>query len=161
MASGDTLLILTPLSNEPPSAAYATLDIRNEHPVLDFGDSDTEEAVFTAILPRSYAGGGLTVYIHFTMSIALSGNVVWTVAIERIHSTQSIDDIGFAAAQSHLETVPGVNGYPDIAEITLADGAEIDSLVAGEPFRIRICRDGGSDSSSGDAELFAIEIKET
>jgi len=163
MASGDTLLILTPLSNEAPNADYATLDVRNEHPVLDFEDAGTKEAVFTGVLPRSYAGGGLTVNVHFAMSSATSGNVVWNAEIERMHSTQDIDSAGFAAAQSHTEAAPGTNGYPAVAEITFTDGAQMDSLAAGEAFRIRISRDGGngSDTASGDAELLAVEIKET
>ena len=36
MASGDTLNVFTPLQNEPPASIYATLDVRNLHPVLDF-----------------------------------------------------------------------------------------------------------------------------
>ena len=61
MASGDTLLVFHPFDNEPPSANYATLDIRNLHPVLDFDDSTDESAVFSAVLPWAYSGGGLTV----------------------------------------------------------------------------------------------------
>ena len=37
MASGDTLLILTPLAHEAPASGAASLDVRNGHPVLDFG----------------------------------------------------------------------------------------------------------------------------
>jgi hypothetical protein len=59
MASGNTLCVFTPYNNEPPAAIYATLDVRNYHPVLDFDGATDEEAVFTSILPRNYAGGGL------------------------------------------------------------------------------------------------------
>ena len=65
MASGDTLLVFTPLSNEPPAAGFASLDSRNLHPVLDFALS--EVGVFSFVVPRHYAGGGLTVYIHYSM----------------------------------------------------------------------------------------------
>ena len=44
MASGDTLLVFTPLHNEPPASNFATLDLRNLHPVLDF-DPTTNESV--------------------------------------------------------------------------------------------------------------------
>ena len=72
MASGDTLLIFTPLSNEPPSVNPATLDTRNAHPVLDFDAVVPEAAVFSAVMPRHYAGGGVTVYLHWAMTTATS-----------------------------------------------------------------------------------------
>ena len=68
MASGDTLLTFFPNDNEPPSSNYATLDTRNQHPVLDFDASVDESAVFTGILPRNYGGGGVTVYLHLSAS---------------------------------------------------------------------------------------------
>jgi len=52
MASGDTLLIFQPYNNSPPSGTYATLDTRNDHPVLDFDASTNESAVFSAVMPR-------------------------------------------------------------------------------------------------------------
>ena len=57
MATGDTLLIINPLMNEPPSANFATLDFRNGHPVLDFDKDANESAVFSTVMPRAYAGG--------------------------------------------------------------------------------------------------------
>lgn len=163
MASGDTLLIFTPLQNEPPASNYATLDIRNQHPVLDFDASTNEDAVFRGVMPRNYGGGGLTVYIHYAMSSATSGDVDWDVAFERIgDQQQDIDADGFAAANSvDNTTVPGTSGNVDIVSVTFTDGADMDSIAAGEAFRIKITRDAASDTASGDAELIAVEIKET
>jgi hypothetical protein len=45
MASGDTLVVLTPLGSEAPASSFATLGTRNAHPVLDFDAASTESAV--------------------------------------------------------------------------------------------------------------------
>jgi len=163
MASGDTLLIFTPLNNEPPSSYYATLDTRNSHPVLDFDDATAEFALFTSILPRAYSGGGLTVTLWFTMSSAVSGDVVWTFFIERIGEVQDIDSDGFALDYTTTKTVSGTSGMAVKAERTFTDGSQMDNLAVGEPFRLKIRRTAevGSDTASGDAELLAVEIKET
>ena len=163
MASGDTLLIFTPLNNEPKASAYATLDLRNNHPVLDFNDGAYGDAGFTGILPRAYSGGGLTVAVFFAMSIATSGDVFWKAQIERIGEVLDIDANGYAGFQVIKATASETCGIPVKAEITFTDGAQMDSLVAGEPFKISIRRDGTdvNDTASGDAELLAVEIKET
>lgn len=101
MASGDTLAVVTPLHNEPPSAAFATLDLRNGHPVLDFDAAADASAVFSAILPRHYAGGGITVHLHVSGTGITTGDYIFDVAIERIgDGQQDVDVDGFAAAQS-------------------------------------------------------------
>jgi len=163
MASGDTLLILTPLHNEPPDSDYATLDMRNEHPVLDFDASTNESAVFSGIMPRNYDGGGVTVYLHYAMSSATSGDVDWDVAFERIgDQQQDIDSDSFAAVNSVDDTtVPGTSGNVDIVSVAFTDGADMDSVAAGEAFRLKVTRDASSDTATGDAELVAVEIKET
>lgn len=164
MASGHTLLIFTPQANEPPAANYGTLDVRNGHLVIDLDDATNEAAVFKGVLPRNYGGGGLTVYLHYAMTSATSGDVVLTAAFERIgDGQQDIDSDGFASAQTVTVTVPGTSGHVDIAAITFTDGAQIDSLAVGEAFRLKITRDAnaGGDTASGDLELLAIEIKET
>jgi hypothetical protein len=163
MASGDSLLVFTPHMNEPPSSNYATFDLRNLHPVLDFDDTTNEDAVFTGVLPRNYDGGGLTVYIHYAMTSATSGDIDWDAAFERIgDQQQDLDSDGFASAQSvDNTTVPGTSGLVDIVSITFTDGAQIDSIAVGESFRIKVTRDATSDTATGDAELVALEIKES
>jgi hypothetical protein len=163
MATGNTLLVFTPHQNEPPSANYATLDIRNYHPVLDFDASTNESAVFSAVMPRHYAGGGVTVYIHYSMTSATSGDIDWDVAFERIGDQQlDIDSDSFASVQSvDNTTVPETSGNVDIVSIAFTDGAQMDSVAVGEAFRLKVTRDASSDTASGDAELLRIEIKET
>lgn len=163
MASGDTLLIFSPHDDEPPAGNFATIDLRNGHPVLDFDDTVNESAVFSGVMPRNYGGGGLTVYLHFSMTSATSGDVDWDVAFERIGDRQQdLDADGFAAVNAvNNTTVPGTSGLVDIANVTFTDGADMDSIAVGEKFRIKVTRDAASDTAAGDAELAAVEIKET
>ena len=163
MAIGDTLCRFTPLHNEPPSSNSATIDLRNQHPVLDFNDTTNESAVFSDVMPRNYGGNGLTVYLHYAMSSAVSGTVDWDVSFERIgDQQQDIDSDDFAAANSVDDTtVPGTSGLVDIVNITFTNGADMDSIAVGEGFRIKTTRDATNDDASGDAELLFVEIKET
>ena len=163
MASGDQLAVFLPQSNEPPSSNAATQDRRNGHPVLDFDASTNEDAIFSDVMDRAYAGGGLTVYIHYSMSTAISGDIDWDVAFERIgDQQQDIDSDGFAAANSvDNTTVPGTSGNVDIVNVTFTDGADMDSIAVGEGYRIKITRDATNDTATGDAELRFVEIKET
>ena len=165
MASGDTLLIFTPLSNEPPASNFATLDTRNGHPCLDFDDSTDESAIFTGVLPRHYSGGGITVYLHIAFTSATSGNADIEVSFERIgDEQQGLGSDGFASAKAVNVPAPGTAGLATIDALSFSNGAEIDSIAAGEAFRIKVTRDADdatNDTASGDAELIAIELRET
>lgn len=167
MATGNTLVTLYPQDNEPPASNFATLDTRNGHPVLDFDDGATNErAVWSFILPRHYAGGGLTVYLHYSMTSDVANKVRLEAAFERIgDGSQDVDSDGFAAAQGvNVAAVPGTAGHVDIASIAFTDGAQIDSIAVGELCRIYVERDSSdatNDTAVGDLELHAIEIKET
>jgi len=115
-------------------------------------------------MPQHYAGTtGVTVYIHYAMSTAESGDIDWDAAFERIgDQQQDIDSDGFAAVNSVDDTtVPGTSGNVDIVSIAFTDGADMDSVAAGEAFRLKITRDAASDDAAGDAELFWVEIQET
>jgi len=163
MASGDTLLIFHPYNNEPPSSNFATLDTRNQHPVLDFDGGTNEDAVFSAVMPQNYDGGGVTVYIHYSMESDTTNDIDWDAAFERVgDQQQDVDSDSFATAQSvDNTTVPGTSGLVDIVSIAFTDGAQMDSVAVGEKFRLKITRDAASDTSTTDAELHAVEIRET
>jgi len=159
MASGDTLIIFGAIDNEPPASSIATLDFRNGHPVLDFASAGTEKAIFTGIMPQHYDGGGLTLKFHFTMTSATSGTVTWEAEFERCSDGgDDLDADSFAAANTGNGTANGTSGVVDVADVTFTDGADMDSVAAGDMFRLRVSR---TDSTTGDAELHAVEIRET
>ncbi|MEK9207067.1 MAG: hypothetical protein AAB922_01195 [Patescibacteria group bacterium] len=164
MASTNTLIIWRAQDGRPPSANGATFDLRNVHPVLDFDDATDESVDFEGVLPRNYAGGGVTVYIHYCDE-AIAGVLLWQAAFERIgDGSQDIDADGFAATQSSASlTVPATSGNVDIASIAFTDGAQIDSIAVGEAFRLRINRDANNilDTLVGDANLLFVELQET
>ena len=162
--AGPSNLRVTALSNELPLTSPATFDTRNGHAVLDF-DPDTDEfAQFRAALPSTYGGGGLTVIVRFTMTSATSGSVVLTAAIERLNDEAiDIDVDSFSAAVTGTFTAPSTSGFVQYATISLTDGAQIDSLAAGEMFRIRLSRDADNvaDTATGDLEFLYATIEET
>jgi hypothetical protein len=161
MATGETLIIFTPLANEPPTSNAATLDQRNNRPVLDFDDTNNESAVFSGVMPASYGGSGLLVYLHFAMTSATTGVVNWEVAFERVGDRgQDLDLDGFAAGvQSANNSVPSSNGLVAVATVAVA-AQDTDNIAAGDTFRMKVTRDAGTDTASGDAELLAVELRE-
>ena len=163
MATGNSLLIFKPFENEPPTTNPATPDLRNLHPCLDFDDTTGEFAIFSGVLPRHYAGGGITVYVHYSATSAITGTGGWLVAFERIgDGQQDLDADGFAADQTiTAATVPGTSGLVDILNVAITDGANIDSIAVGELFRLRITRNVAGDSAAADLELVAVELRET
>lgn len=159
----NVLLYFTPQCAEHPVSDWATLDLRNYHPVLDFDDTAIESAMFSGIMPTGYKGDGVTVYIHYAMTSATSGTIDWDAAFERIGDQQlDIDSDSFADANSVDDTtVPGTAGLVDVVTISFEDGADMDSVAAGEAFRLKITRDAVSDDAAGDAELLCVEIRES
>jgi hypothetical protein len=144
-----------PLDNEAPSSNYATLDIRNGHPVLDFDTTTQESALWTRSLPSDYSGAGVIVDIYCALTSATSGTVGWLVSFERIDaSSLDIDADSFATAQTvTATTVPGTSGQILKLSVNVSNGANMDSMAAGEEFRIKIARDVTNDTATGDAEL--------
>jgi hypothetical protein len=151
-----------PFVNEAPSSNYATLDTRNGHPCLDFDTTTQEAAIFTGVLPPDYLGGGITVTVFCSMTSATSGTVGWLVSIERINASGlDIDADSFATAQTiTATTVPGTSGQVLAMSVNISNGANMDSLAAGELFRIKIERDVSNDTATGDAELLRVLMVE-
>ena len=169
MASGDTLIVFTPLHNEPPATAFATLDTRNGYVVLDFSDTTDEEAIFRGVMPRHYGGGGVTVTIGWSATdvTVTPHNVVWQAAFMSVSDdADDLDTKAFAAFNtSGAVAEPSASGEVGYDPITFTDGADMDSVAVGEMFLLKIRRDAddtsGTDSLTDDAELWFVEIRET
>jgi hypothetical protein len=150
--------------NEPPAATYALLSTRNGHPILAFDTTTQWAAIFTCLMPRNYVGTtGVTVYVHWTAATATSGTIGWDVAFERMSdATTDLDADSFAtAATITAATVSGTSGIVTVTNVAITNGANIDGVVAGDSFRLRIRRDVANDNAAGNAEIMMIEIKET
>lgn len=155
-------VVFKPDDNEPPLTNFATPDFRNGRPVLDFDDTTQEAAIFTDVLPPGYTGNGVTVTVFLSMTSATTGTVGFDVAFERTNASGlDIDTDSFAAAQTiTATTVPGTSGQTLALSVNIADGADMDGLVAGEPFRLRLRRDVANDNATGDAEVLELAVAE-
>lgn len=162
MASGDTLAILMPLSSEAPASNYATINVRNQHPMLEFDSATQETTIWTTRMPRHYGGGNITVNVTWA-AVPTTGTVGWDVTFERIDAgTLDIDADSFATAQTiTAATVSGTSGITSTTGVTATAGSTgTDSVAAGEVFRLRLRRDVANDTAAGDAQVLAVEIRE-
>lgn len=154
-----TLTYFTPLDNQPPASGFATLDTRNSIAVLDFDDTASESGVFVGILPENAAlASGINVRIHWAATTATNGICRWGVQFEKTTSDLDVDSFDATVAEGG-STTNATNGIPTITEIPCSG---LDSLAAGDLFRILIYRDSGdavNDTMVGDAELIAVELR--
>jgi hypothetical protein len=131
---------------------------------MDFDAAADEAALVPGVMPRHYAGGGVTIALHWMATTATTGNVVWEAAFERhAAGTDDLDADSFAAAvAASAATTSGTSGVLTVTSIALTN-SQIDGLLAGESFRLRIRRLGtnAGDTMSGDAELLRVEVRET
>ena len=160
-AAGSKLIaVFRPRDNEPPSSNYATLDTRNGHDVLDFDATTQEAAIFSGVIPSHYGTSGLTLQITASLTSATTGTLGWVAGFERIDAgTLDIDADSFASDQTGTAaTVPGTSGVTMTHTITFSN-SQIDGLVAGDPFRLRIRRDVTNDTATGDAEFIIAKLE--
>lgn len=160
IAGGKSLGRFTPLDNQPPASNFATLDTRNSVATLDFDDGATnEEAVFVGVIPQAAVlTSGIKVRIFWAATSATSGDVEWGAQFEKYGT--DIDSDSFDTATYAKTTTSGTSGIVNLTEITCTT---IDSLAAGDQFRLKIVRnssDTTDDTMTGDAELIAVELQQ-
>jgi hypothetical protein len=165
MASADTLLVFTAEMNQPPATAPATLDWVNYHPVLDFDTGTDEYAIFTGVMPQSYSDGtGVDVEVHYTMSSAVStATCAWSVYFERLEAgADSTSDGWGPVTDMTADTVPATPaGKIAKHSVSVSKGTDMNAVIKGDLFRLRIMRDVSRDDGAGDAELHSVELRET
>jgi hypothetical protein len=174
MASGDTLLIMTAEHANPPNATTAAqLTVMGgastpaeSIPVVAFDDTTEEFMDYRGVMPQFFSGGGTTVIIGYSAAEAAPDVVAWGAAFRRI-----ADDAEDLDTTSHsydfnvvVDTAPSAVGEVAYASITFTAGADMDGVVAGDYFDLRIFRDTTPSSGTdvtGDASIHFIEIRET
>lgn len=172
MASGDTLITLGALHNSPPATLGATFDFEvgastpvESIPVLDFDDTAVEYADFYCVMPRNYAGGGVTITFGW-LAAATANTAVLSAAFRRIQD--DAEDLNTTAhTYDYNDTgalTPGsAAGEVVYDPLTFTNGADMDSVAAGEAFVLRVRRvpTDANDSLVGDLSLLTVELKET
>jgi hypothetical protein len=91
-------------------------------------------------------------------STATSGNCRWGVQFEKSGTDLDTDSFDGAGTEAH-SAANGTSGIETVTEIT---ATAIDSLAAGDRFRLKVFRnadDATNDTMTGDAELVAVEIR--
>ena len=159
-----TYAVFTPLQNQPPAANFATLDTRNTtSPValLDFDAGTDESAVFVGVMPEAAVlTSGLKIYIQW-IADATTGTCRWGAQLERSTGNQ-MDTDSFDTAQTAGTATNGTKLITNETIITLTSD-DLDSLAAGELYRLKIYRDAdgtsGTDDLTVDAELIAVEVR--
>ena len=148
----------TARDNQPPVSAFATLDTRNSVLVLEFDAATDESAVFVGIIPDNVSlASGLLVRLSWMADTATSGNVRWGVQFEA--DGTDLDSDSFDTAALVTSAANGTSGVETVAEITITT---IDSLAAGDRYRLKVYRDADdavNDTMAGDAQLVAVEVR--
>jgi hypothetical protein len=159
-AGGGTksLAHFTARDNLPPAANFATLDTRNSISVLEFDAATEETAAFIGVIPEgANLASGLLVRIWWMADTATSGNVRLAASFE--DTGTDLDADSFDTATEVTSAANGTSGIETVAEITCTT---IDSLAAGDRFRLRIARkaaDPTNDTMTGDMQLVAVEVR--
>jgi hypothetical protein len=168
MASGDSLIAFFAWDGSPPGVSGATFgtiqgtSTYNEFfPVANFDDTALEALDFMGIMPQHYAGGGLTCTVVFAHANNSSGPT-WELAFRRINDdAEDLDTTAHTYVYNTVAAgVPSVVGEVGYDDVTFTDGADMDSLAAGELFNLRVRRDPAT-GGAGDARLLSIHVKET
>jgi len=174
MASGDPVLEFREIVC--PDDNYATYDFREsastpkeEFPLHDFDPDASEYIDLFGRLSELYDGGGLTITLPWAASSAVAGDgteVRWEAAFRRL--ADDADDMDASHSYSYngvSDAPPSASGEITYPTIAVTEGADMDSLAAGECFVLRIYRDHdhADDDMAGDAELLTSRVsgKET
>ena len=151
-----------------PVSAFATFDMINDTPVLDFDDTANEVAQWPFMLPQHYGGSGIDVIV-VQAAAAATGDLAYNGYFRSF--TDDVDNLlatafnAWSAAQANQAIdAPSVVGELTYDTIAFTDGAQIDSLAAGEKgiFMLeRDAQDATNDDLSGDASVVLVELRET
>ncbi len=117
-------------------------------------------------MPSAYQGGGVTVHLFVSFVAAVAGNSYWQVAFEKMEAGGiDIDGDSFEPFRGAAGTPAATSGYFIDVSIAFTNGSQMDSIVAGDMFRLKVRRDAdgsaGTDDITTQAELIGVYVEET
>ena len=160
MAIGDSLMTADALSNRPPAADYATVDVRGDFVVLDFDDSTAEQAQFHAVVPSHFGGGDVEAVLTWTTTSAVIGNCKFQVELVHLASGDNLDSLPAASGSSEVTAAaPATSG--DLV-VSVCSAIVVKGLVAGDLLQVLVSRQSAeaADTLVGDVELVSLELRE-
>jgi hypothetical protein len=147
-------------ANDAVYSGNATSVGRNKHPLVVYPQGQLNYVDFHGVLPES---GVLKVSLIWAATVPV-GSVLWQVAWERDNPTifapqENLDVDSFAPDKGVVSLAPLISGLLREASL-LFTPAETGGVLPGEPYRIRVTRNGllGSDTLNGDAQLFRVVL---
>jgi hypothetical protein len=138
----------------------------NKHPLINFPATlGSDNAIFFEGVMGTDWGESLIALDIYWVSPVTVGDVVWFVSWERDNALPFGVDLAVDSYGSEKALVaPAPPAYAQIRKSSVVfTQAQADDLAAGDPFRLRIRRDGGSllDTLAGDAQLFRVYYEGT
>lgn len=132
-------------------------------PVLLFDSSTDQTEYWLCWMPEDYGSGGMTWEVLWTFDGTSTNNFGAEIGIARLQDgTTDLDSANFAANNTASFAHNGTAGVVNQDTITFTDGADMDSVAAGEFFLVRLVRNAavGSDLP-GDVEFIGMIGRET
>lgn len=133
--------------------------VREAHPLVAHAAGVEQGFLLEGSMPSAYDGGIITAELYWLAATAVAGNVVWTLAWERLNQFHVVTPPSFSPAKSAVSPAPPVN---QIQKATIAfTQAEAAGIDAGEPYRLRLTRDGAhaDDTMTGAAQFLRLNIE--
>lgn len=137
--------------------ANPAVQTRGTHSILAFLATALRGIPWQKFMPTDYSGGDIRVTISWVSDGVDVGNAVLGAAFERDNVGFDIDADGFAAVKSVTTAAPGVAGQIVESVITFTN-AEADGIVAGEPLRIFVQRDGADVADTLTDQLLLVRV---
>jgi hypothetical protein len=146
--------------HEPPTGNFPTLYNRNARPVLDFPSSGTFFTHFCEWMPLCRGTGSINVEILWSpRTIGSGGQGIWSASFEKV-SANDIDTDSFSVTKGIFSVRPSdTAGHIGTGVITF-NSDEIDSILPGDYFRLKISRSGSIDSYRESLDLLSVRMRD-
>ena len=146
-----------------PASNPAGSGTRNDHRILAFDQTTSENAIFEGVMSEDYDNtSDLKLDLIWTGASAGSGTdvVEWEVAWRRMNdNTYALTDATYHTTyDTGSVTVPTTDGQVKRTTITFTN-TEANGVQTGEAYRYRVTRDTGiANNFAGDAQLIRIQL---